>query len=273
MDHSHVGVGVLPAWWKERRFAAGGHQPQGRTPGHGNPLRDAVGRGRAAAAGQRPGRGDGRGDGDPDGQADRGRLLLAAVLVAASATLLVLNGGGVPTSITLALVGASSGAGFAGGQPNWHLVLRVLGIAVLSPLAAFAISRTIYLLIHSRTPRSSTTMVFLGFLLTCLAYGSNDGQKMIAMFSAAIGTDLDTATHNGAITATVTAAFLAGVLTGMPKGATALQRGTIVPDSRQTWVTLWAASLAVLISSMLGSPVSMTQSISGALIGTCQTND
>ena len=194
----------------------------------------------------------------PDGQADRGRLLLAAVLVAASATLLVLNGGGVPTSITLALVGASSGAGFAGGQPNWHLVLRVLGIAVLSPLAAFAISRTIYLLTHSRTPRSSTTMVFLGFLLTCLAYGSND---------------LDTATHNGAITATVTAAFLAGVLTGMPKGATALQRGTIVPDSRQTWVTLWAASLAVLISSMLGSPVSMTQSISGALIGTCQTND
>ena len=209
----------------------------------------------------------------PDGQANRGRLLLAAVLVAASATLLVLNGGGVPTSITLALVGASSGAGFAGGQPNWHLVLRVLGIAVLSPLAAFAISRTIYLLTHSRTPRSSTTMVFLGFLLTCLAYGSNDGQKMIAMFSAAIGTDLDTATHNGAITATVTAAFLAGVLTGMPKGATALQRGTIVPDSRQTWVTLWAASLAVLISSMLGSPVSMTQSISGALIGTCQTND
>ena len=37
---------------------------------------------------------------------------------------------------------------------------------MLSPLAAFAISRTIYLLTHSRTPRSSTTMVFLGFLLT-----------------------------------------------------------------------------------------------------------
>ena len=96
---------------------------------------------------------------------------------------------------------------------------------------------------------------------------------MIALFSAAMGTGLDAATHDVAITATVTAAFLAGVLTGMPKGATALQRGTIVPDSRQTWVTLWAASLAVLVSSTLGSPVSMTQSISGALIGTCQTND
>ena len=200
-------------------------------------------------------------------------ILLATVLIAASVTLLALNGGGVPTSITLALVGASSGAGFAGGQTNWQLVLRVLGIAVLSPLAAFAISRTIYLLARSRTPRSSTTMVFLGFLLTCLAYGSNDGQKMIALFSAAMGTGLDAATHDIAITATVTAAFLAGVLTGMPKGATALQRGTIVPDSRQTWVTLWAASLAVLVSSTLGSPVSMTQSISGALIGTCQTND
>lgn len=49
-----------------------------------------------------------------------------------------------------------------------------------SPLVAFAISRTIYLLFQSRTPQSSTTMVFLGFLLTCIAYGSNDGQKMIA---------------------------------------------------------------------------------------------
>lgn len=190
-----------------------------------------------------------------------------------SPLLLALNGGGVPTSITLALVGASSGAGFAGGHPQWHLVLRVLGVAILSPLVAFAISRTIYLLFQSRTPQSSTTMVFLGFLLTCIAYGSNDGQKMIALFGTAMGVDLGTATHSAAITAIVAATFLTGVLTGMPKGAAALQRGTIVPDSRQIWVTLWAASAAVLVSSAAGSPVSMTQSISGALIGTCQTND
>lgn len=202
-----------------------------------------------------------------------GQSPLATVLVAASATLLALNGGGVPTSITLALVGASSGAGFAGEHPQWHLVLRVLGIAILSPLVAFAVSRTIYLLFQSRTPQSSTTMVFLGFLLTCIAYGSNDGQKMIVLFGTAMGVDLGTATHSAAITAIVAATFLAGVLTGMPKGAAALQRGTIVPDSRQIWVTLWAASAAVLVSSALGSPVSMTQSISGALIGTCQTND
>lgn len=208
-----------------------------------------------------------------EGSGGQRPLLLATVLVAASATLLVLNGGGVPTSITLALVGASSGAGFAGGHPQWHLVLRVLGIAILSPLVAFAISRTIYLLFHSRTPQSSTTMVFLGFPLTCIAYGSNDGQKMVALFGTAMGVDLGAATHSAAITAIVTAAFLIGVLTGMPKGAAALQRGTIVPDSRQIWVTLWAASVAVLVSSALGSPVSMTQSISGALIGTCQTND
>lgn len=208
-----------------------------------------------------------------EGSGGQSPLLLATVLVAASATLLALNGGGVPTSITLALVGASSGAGFAGGHPQWHLVLRVLGVAILSPLVAFAISRTIYLLFQSRTPQSSTPMVFLGFLLTCIAYGSNDGQKMIALFGTAMGVDLGTATHSAAITAIVAATFLTGVLTGMPKGAAALQRGTIVPDSRQIWVTLWAASAAVLVSSAAGSPVSMTQSISGALIGTCQTND
>lgn len=52
-----------------------------------------------------------------EGSGGQRPLLLATVLVAASATLLVLNGGGVPTSITLALVGASSGAGSAGGHP------------------------------------------------------------------------------------------------------------------------------------------------------------
>ena len=57
-----------------------------------------------------------------EGSGGQSPLLLATVLVAASATLLALNGGGVPTSITLALVGASSGAGFAGGHPQWHLV-------------------------------------------------------------------------------------------------------------------------------------------------------
>lgn len=200
-------------------------------------------------------------------------LFLTTVLVASSATLLVLNGGGVPTSITLALVGASSGAGFAGGNPNWHLVFRVLAIAVLSPMTAFLVSRVIYLLTHTKTPRSSSIMVFMGFLLACIAYGSNDGQKMIALFSTAMGMSLNEATHSVPVTMTVTASFLAGVLTGMRKGATALQRGTIVPDDGQIWITLWAASIAVLASSAMGSPVSMTQSISGALIGTCQTND
>ena len=200
-------------------------------------------------------------------------LMLATAVALLPAANSRVGGTIVATSITLALVGASSGAGFAGGHPQWHLVLRVLGIAILSPLVAFAISRTIYLLFQSRTPQSSTTMVFLGFLLTCIAYGSNDGQKMIVLFGTAMGVELGTATHSAAITAIVAATFLTGVLTGMPKGAAALQRGTIVPDSRQIWVTLWAASAAVLVSSALGSPVSMTQSISGALIGTCQTND
>lgn len=58
-------------------------------------------------------------DGDPrPGQADRGRLLLAAVLVAASATLLVLNGGGVPTSITLAWSARPPGWGSPEDSPT-----------------------------------------------------------------------------------------------------------------------------------------------------------
>jgi len=37
VGYSHVGIGVLPAWRKERRVSPGGHQPQGRAPRHGGP--------------------------------------------------------------------------------------------------------------------------------------------------------------------------------------------------------------------------------------------
>ena len=56
VGYSHVGIGVLPAWRKERRVSPGGHQPQGRAPRHGGPLPDAGDGGGLAAGRQQPSR-------------------------------------------------------------------------------------------------------------------------------------------------------------------------------------------------------------------------
>lgn len=202
------------------------------------------------------------------------RTSLALILAATCATLFALNLVGIPTSITLALVGASSGAGFAFGDAGWASVLRVLGVALLAPFVAFAIAHTLDAACRAtRVSRSVDTLVLAGFMAVCVAYGANDGQKLFAVAAGALGLELPRLIASPLAMAAVAALFLAGVFLGMRSGATFIQRGTLVPDSLQVAVTLWSAAAAVLISSALGTPVSMTQSLSGALVGTCPSND
>ena len=202
------------------------------------------------------------------------RISLILILMATCGTLLILNIIGIPTSITLALVGASSGVGFAYGDANWATVLRVLTVALLSPFIAFALSRAIYAICcTSKIGRSADTVLLAGFTAVCVAYGANDGQKISAVMSSALGLGLERTVSSPVLVAASTALFLMGAILGMKSGATFIQRGTLVPDSLRVGITLWSAAIAVLASSALGTPVSMTQSLSGALVGTCPSND
>lgn len=198
----------------------------------------------------------------------------AIVLISCAATLTLLNLAGVPTSITLALVGASSAVGFSTGDADWSHVARILTMAFIAPFLAFAVSRTLHAItVRIPSPSGIRGLTLLGYILICIAYGANDGQKMIAILSTTYNTSLNDATVNPALILTVVAAFALGTTMGMRKGACGLQRGTIAPNPAQTGTTMLAAAATVLISSLAGAPVSMTQSMSGALVGTCPAND
>lgn len=198
----------------------------------------------------------------------------AVVLISCAATLTLLNLAGVPTSITLALVGASSAVGYSTGDADWAHVARILAMAFVAPFLAFAVSRALRAVtVHIPSPSGVQGLTLLGYILVCIAYGANDGQKMIAILSTTHNTSLSDATVDPALILTVVAAFALGTAMGMSKGARSLQRGTIAPNPAQAGTTMLAAAATVLISSLAGAPVSMTQSISGALVGTCPAND
>ncbi|HVL99801.1 MAG TPA: inorganic phosphate transporter, partial [Egibacteraceae bacterium] len=118
--------------------------------------------------------------------------LLVAVLTAV-AVVGFLSSRGLPTSLTLALVGGITGAGLGGGLPVSHATLvLVLAVGLAAPVvgagAGFALSRFAGLL-PSRRPvgrRVRTTHVG-AFALQCLAYAGNDGQKMFAVMAVATG--------------------------------------------------------------------------------------
>jgi PiT family inorganic phosphate transporter len=65
---------------------------------------------------------------------------LAVLLVSTIATLLISTATGIPTSITLALFGASVGAQIAGGALEADPVLRILVLAAVGPVAAYLLA-------------------------------------------------------------------------------------------------------------------------------------
>ncbi len=122
--------------------------------------------------------------GGPDG-----RIIMFVAVLSALAVVLVLSNRGRPTSLTLAIVGALTGAGLGWGVPvSPQIVLFVLAVALAAPFAgallAVPMRRALSRLGHTRLLRRWHRA---GFTLQCLAYAANDGQKMLAVFMLAQG--------------------------------------------------------------------------------------
>ncbi len=109
----------------------------------------------------------------------------------------LLAGRGLPTSLTLAVVGAIAGAGVGARLPvSWGTVATVLVLGALAPIAglglAFAVTRVAAAWSSDRPLDQRTQRWHVAaFGLQCLAYGSNDGQKMLAVLAVATGTVAD----------------------------------------------------------------------------------
>jgi inorganic phosphate transporter, PiT family len=206
--------------------------------------------------------------------------LLVAVVTAVVVTW-SLAARGLPTSLTLAVVGAIAGAGVGAALPvTWRTVGGVLLLAALAPILGSGLGWLATRLVGASTsPRpldQRTGRWHLGaFALQCLAYGLNDGQKMLAVLAVAAST----ASGGAAVTsgaevpvvtwqlATVGVAFLLGTAIGLPRVAPTLGGGVAAVRPHEAVTTELSSATVVLATGLVGSPVSMTQVVSGALVG------
>ncbi|MFF5210677.1 anion permease [Streptosporangium sp. NPDC000396] len=194
-----------------------------------------------------------------------GQIALAIAVLSALAVVITLSNRGRPTSLTLAIVGALTGAGLGWGLPvSGGAVLLVLVVALAAPfvggLLAITMSSLLTRLAHGRTLRQWHRA---GFALQCLAYAANDGQKMLAIFMLALG-------FHGAplpVCLIVAVLFGAGALYGLPRAGRTLSREIIASRPLHGVTAELASGTAVIGCAAIGAPVSMTQTIAGALIG------
>jgi PiT family inorganic phosphate transporter len=201
-------------------------------------------------------------------------LALLLALGAAASVVALLARGGLPTSLTLALVGGILGVGIGGGLPvAWSWVVVVLLLAAAAPLAgsivAYRLARLWCLLpacgpISRRARRANR----FGLVLVAFAYGANDAQKMLAVFVLAMpgvaGTAQDPTIP---ILLIVGALFAIGMALGVRRYGTRLNSAVRSLTPIHTVSAQLAATLAVTGTAAVGAPVSMTQSASAALVG------
>jgi PiT family inorganic phosphate transporter len=120
------------------------------------------------------------------------RVVLAATL-SAMVVVFSLVRAGLPTSLTLALVGAITGAGLgaglsvSGGELAMILLFGLIAPVVSAVLAFSVAPLTLWAAEGTRTSRRLRRWHGAAFCLQCLAYSANGGQKMIAVFAVAAG--------------------------------------------------------------------------------------
>lgn len=180
----------------------------------------------------------------------------------------VLTGRGLPTSLTLALIGGITGAAFGAGLAvSW----RGLGAVLAAGLAAPAVGLLLGYLLGAgsrRVPGSHAVVHGLhlsAYAAQCFAYAVNDGQKMFAVVAMALGST-SVALGPGWLLA-VAAVFCLGAMSSLTRVGDRLGRGLALLRPLHIASAETAAAAAVLGSSALGSPVSMTQSLSAGAVG------
>lgn len=205
----------------------------------------------------------------------QGRLALLVAVTGTTAVVVGLSRGGMPTSLTLALIGAILGVGLGAGLPvAWSSVALVLVLAAAAPFAgllgAWAVARVWAILpVRATVGRQVRHLHPLGLVLQAFAYGTNDGQKMLAVFAlaAAGGTTGGRVATQAWMLLAACVLFAIGILVGIRRYG-ARMSSAVLPITPVNAVTAQlSAAAAVMCSAAAGAPVSMTQSVAGGLLG------
>lgn len=203
----------------------------------------------------------------------RGRFPLLLGIAVAVLVVAALTRAGLPTSLTLAVIGGITGAGLgAGMHVSLPGALTVLGVGMAAPFVGgvlgYALTRLTRALPRRRSAsRTITRMHRLAFATQCLAYGVNDGQKMLAVLAIAAGTG-STALRPGTSSLVLLACFfVVGTVLGLPRVAASLGDRLLAVRPVNAVSAEFAGAVSVLGSAAVGVPVSMTQSLAGGLVG------
>ena len=208
-----------------------------------------------------------------DLEGEQGSLALLIAVVVSVAVSYGLARRGLPTSLTLALVGSIAGAGVGAGLAvSWVTVTVVLALAAAAPTAGLVLgwllTKGVATLPAAKPLRGRIRLwQGVGFFLLCLAYGANDGQKMLAVAAVTF-----TSVH-GVVEPTIGVLLLIGVIffvgsaAGLPRFVRTLGGGVAPLQPTDAVISQFSAASVVLSTAALGAPVSMTQSISGTLVG------
>jgi PiT family inorganic phosphate transporter len=198
---------------------------------------------------------------------------MLAALAAAVAVVAVLARRGLPTSVALALVGGVVGAGVGYGLPvEPRTIGLVLAVAAASPVVGgvfgWGLARLTVLMSEVSGHAPSPRRVHLaGFGLLAFAYGANGGQKMLAVVTLGLGVREATVAAHAGRSLLAGGAFAVGLLLGLRRVAGSLGTGVMVVRATHAANTEVAAATAVLASTALGAPVSLTQVTAAALVG------
>lgn len=192
-------------------------------------------------------------------------------VVSAIAVVFWLNRRGLPTSSTLAVVGAITGAALGAGLPVAAGELgAVLGASLLAPAVAGAVALGLTRVVGPRLrsrhlDRRLHQAHWAAFVAQCLAYSANGGQKTFAVFALVLGTQ---SLHvPGSQLAVVVACFSVGVLLGLRRISAHLGSGIANVHLRHALAAEVASATVTFASAAGGVPLTMSQAVGGALVG------
>jgi PiT family inorganic phosphate transporter len=105
------------------------------------------------------------------------------------------------------------------------------------------------------------------FSLLSFSYGANDSQKMLAVIAIAAGTAQGSVPAIAWQVAVGTALFALGTLLGVSRMSRTVSRGILPARPLDTVSAEVSTAAAMLISTTVGSPTGLAQTLAGGLIG------
>jgi inorganic phosphate transporter, PiT family len=210
----------------------------------------------------------------------QGELGFVLITLAPLAVILLSWRLGIPSSMTLALVGAMVGWVLTAGQHaaiHWQGVERVLVGMPVSVVGGGVIALFVYASIRRLLGRRSNASIiglarwqFVTAPVQAVAYGTNDMEKTLGLI--AVGASFASHTTPTALFGPVPiigafALFYAGALIGGWRVARRIGFGVLKVRPMQALAQQLASGAIVSALAVAGAPVSMTQTIDGGLVG------